>query len=61
MERSSPRHLIGRFRRKLEKLGPSQTAHLMLVRLLDRFSLFKILRGVLLVKVDPAFLDCRRT
>ena len=58
MERPSPRHLLGRFRRKLEKLGPGQTAHLMLVRLLDRISLFKIMRGILLVKVDPAFLDC---
>lgn len=58
MERPHSRNLFGRLRRKLEKLGPSQTLHLALVRLLNRLSLFKILRGILLLRVDPNFLDC---
>lgn len=58
MERPHSPHLLERVRRKLEKLGPRQTAHLMLVRALDRASMFKVLRGILLLKVDPAFLQC---
>jgi hypothetical protein len=58
MERPTSHHVIGRFRHKLEKLGPAKTLHLALVRLLNRISLFKVLRGILLLRVDPNFLDC---
>lgn len=58
MERQNPRNVLGRLRVKLETLGAAHTLHLALVRLLNRASLFKILRGVLLLKVDPGFIDC---
>jgi hypothetical protein len=58
MERSDSRNVLDRLRRKLDKLGPARTFHLALVRLLNRMSLFKILRGVLLLRVDPNFLEC---
>lgn len=58
MERPISRRVIDRLRRKLEKLGPRQTLHLAFVRLLNNASLFKIMRGLLLLKVDSAFLNC---
>lgn len=58
MERSDSRNVLDRLRRKLDQLGPARTFHLALVRLLNRMSLFKILRGVLLLRVDPNFLEC---
>ncbi|TBW12798.1 GNAT family acetyltransferase [Azotobacter chroococcum subsp. isscasi] len=58
MESLQPHDYIARIRRKLQQVGPMHTLHLLLVRTLNRLALFKILRGILLLKVDPAFLDC---
>ncbi|GAB3379559.1 protein kinase family protein [Azotobacter armeniacus] len=49
---------IARLRRKLQQTSVAQTLHLLLVRALNQLILFKILRGVRLLKVDPAFLVC---
>ncbi|SEM52606.1 hypothetical protein SAMN04487857_102449 [Pseudomonas sp. ok272] len=49
--------LFQRFQVKLHKVGFTSTLHLMLLRLVNLFTRFKILRGLTLQHVDPKFLD----
>jgi len=58
MESLQQHDLIARLRRKLQQLGVARTLHLLLVRALNQLFLFKILRGIKLLEVDPAYLVC---
>ena len=49
---------ITRLRRKLEQWGPAKTCHLLVLKVIGKLTLFKILRGMRLLKVDPAYLVC---
>lgn len=49
--------LFQRFLVRLRKVGLVSTVHLMLLRLVNLFTPFKILRGLTLKHVDPTFLD----
>lgn len=57
MESLQQHDYIARAWRKLQQLGPAHSLHLLLVKAINKLALFKILRGILLLKVDPAFLD----
>ncbi|MFC0711456.1 GNAT family N-acetyltransferase [Azorhizophilus paspali] len=49
---------VARTWRRMQQLGPAHSLHLLLVKTINCLALFKILRGILLLEVDPAFLDC---
>lgn len=46
------------FKLKFKQQGWRQTSHLLMIKVIKLIGLFKLLRGMLLLKVNPSYLEC---
>jgi hypothetical protein len=49
---------FAQFKQKFKQHGWRRTSHLLMIKAIKLFGLFKLLRGMLLLKVNPSYLEC---